>query len=601
MSIVSLLPVTLTNGQIADATQVMADLNQIVNNVNANAAALNGNNAFLVGTTQTIGGDVIVTQTATQTLTNKNISGYTPIVDSVAAVRSLLMTGNPRVLVTGYYALRDGIPESLYVYDSTDTTSSDNGGTILVAADTGRWKLVYGAVLTDRQFGVYSDNSHDDTTARQNAITYVQSTYNPVTYASNSPFAGTCTLYYGSGYSLVAGTLTQTKKVAHVGDGPAERSSGTRIQSNATNVDLFQVTPIAQGMSVSFEKMTLVGNGLGGTGNLIHVQVGTGGAACNSQRYEDLVFAQPGANALKIDIGDDIMMRNCLVDIASAAAYSLGTTTSTSVVTNSNWTACRFFSVQQRAFLLFNVIGMDIVAPSGYPSGTITNCQYFLDGYNTTPFQLKNISITGGNLNSYQCIAQLQSVVGFKMTGVNCQNLGLAGSSTLSAIVPVGTCDQISLIGNTFQGQMGTKSFYDDSGATVTNANITGNTFDCAAGMTGAPIKCAGTTGTIGQNYFPGWTGTPVVSQQFYTSGSAIIPGTITAGSSFTYTTTVTGALQGDKITATPSSLIDPIPQGIITRAWVSAANTISFKLMNVTGSGIAVTSFDYGFLVTRG
>ena len=42
MSIISALPFTLTNGQVADATQVMADLNQIVAQVNANALALAG-------------------------------------------------------------------------------------------------------------------------------------------------------------------------------------------------------------------------------------------------------------------------------------------------------------------------------------------------------------------------------------------------------------------------------------------------------------------------------------------------------------------------------------------------------------------------------
>ena len=43
MSIISSLPYTLTNGQTADATQVMANFNQIVNNVNANAAASGAN------------------------------------------------------------------------------------------------------------------------------------------------------------------------------------------------------------------------------------------------------------------------------------------------------------------------------------------------------------------------------------------------------------------------------------------------------------------------------------------------------------------------------------------------------------------------------
>src|ERR1700743_3684714 len=47
VTIISALPVTLTNGTTADASQVMQDLNQIVNNVNANAVA--------VGSTLTVG------------------------------------------------------------------------------------------------------------------------------------------------------------------------------------------------------------------------------------------------------------------------------------------------------------------------------------------------------------------------------------------------------------------------------------------------------------------------------------------------------------------------------------------------------------------
>src|SRR5258708_36636486 len=50
--IVGALPVTLTNGTTADATQVMSDLNFLVNQINANAAPLlntaltNANNNF---------------------------------------------------------------------------------------------------------------------------------------------------------------------------------------------------------------------------------------------------------------------------------------------------------------------------------------------------------------------------------------------------------------------------------------------------------------------------------------------------------------------------------------------------------------------------
>lgn len=53
MSIIPSLPVTLQNGTIADATQVMADLNSIVTNVNNNAAntGVNSNITSLLGLT----------------------------------------------------------------------------------------------------------------------------------------------------------------------------------------------------------------------------------------------------------------------------------------------------------------------------------------------------------------------------------------------------------------------------------------------------------------------------------------------------------------------------------------------------------------------
>jgi hypothetical protein len=194
MSIVSLLPVTLQNGQIADATQVMADMNQIVNNVNANAAALNGNNAFLVGTTQTIGGDVIVTQTATQTLTNKTIPGYNPVLTSISLVRALLKTGSPQVLVTGYYTPFDG-GGGEYCYDPTDTTSADNGGTIIVAADGGRWKLVSTGAVSVKQFGAVADGATDNASVFALAATAIGANGTLV-------FNGTGTFNYSGGLAF---------------------------------------------------------------------------------------------------------------------------------------------------------------------------------------------------------------------------------------------------------------------------------------------------------------------------------------------------------------------------------------------------------------
>jgi hypothetical protein len=72
MAIIGSLPVQLANNTLADATQVMSDLNYIVTQVNANAAGLAGTNNFTGA--NTINGDVIVTATASQTLTNKTVT-----------------------------------------------------------------------------------------------------------------------------------------------------------------------------------------------------------------------------------------------------------------------------------------------------------------------------------------------------------------------------------------------------------------------------------------------------------------------------------------------------------------------------------------------
>lgn len=71
--IVSGLPFTLTNGTVADATQVMADFNQIVNNVNANAAKNGVNNDITALTALTTPLTVTQGGTGLATLTSNGI------------------------------------------------------------------------------------------------------------------------------------------------------------------------------------------------------------------------------------------------------------------------------------------------------------------------------------------------------------------------------------------------------------------------------------------------------------------------------------------------------------------------------------------------
>lgn len=90
-------------------------------------------------------------------------------VDSVTDLRAVSKADYDYVFVTGYYAAGDG-GGGPYWCDSADTSSADNGGTIIVASDGGRWKLQLTGDPTARQFGAKGDGIADDTAAFQDAI-----------------------------------------------------------------------------------------------------------------------------------------------------------------------------------------------------------------------------------------------------------------------------------------------------------------------------------------------------------------------------------------------------------------------------------------------
>lgn len=97
---------------------------------------------------------------ADTTLTNFLLNRLNRVVDSIGALRALNHALYTRAFVTGYYLAGDGGGGD-YWYDPSDTTSTDNGGTIIVASDGGCWKLAQSGWASFCQFGAKGDTTDD--------------------------------------------------------------------------------------------------------------------------------------------------------------------------------------------------------------------------------------------------------------------------------------------------------------------------------------------------------------------------------------------------------------------------------------------------------
>jgi hypothetical protein len=93
------------------------------------------------------------------------------VVNSIAALRACSKLTYASAFVTGYYAAHDG-GGGAYTYDAADTSSADNGGTIIVGADGGRWKLCVFDSVSPKQFGAKGDGTTDDSAAFTAALTW---------------------------------------------------------------------------------------------------------------------------------------------------------------------------------------------------------------------------------------------------------------------------------------------------------------------------------------------------------------------------------------------------------------------------------------------
>lgn len=129
---------------------------------------------------------------------------------SIASLRATADSRYQVAFVTGYYAPRDG-GGGPYVVDPSDTTSADNGGSIIVDGLNRRWKLNTPPDWYVEQFGARGNGSADDAAAINAAIAALP------TWGGTVRFQGK---QYNIGSTIVVGT----------GDGGANKSTKNGIR-----------------------------------------------------------------------------------------------------------------------------------------------------------------------------------------------------------------------------------------------------------------------------------------------------------------------------------------------------------------------------------
>lgn len=203
------------------------------------------------------------------------------------------------IFLLGGQTVGDGAG-GIFIYEASDTTSADNGGTIIVDANSRRWYRLYEGALYTSWFGTTGNGVADDTTALQAAInfgiassqdvvapsgTYILSntiTFNPTADNRGFKFAGEYMGQDGNGTSF---RLTATGKTAifQVNTNAhlilhwqfADFRLETTVNHAATYGLLFNSTEYSTHM-VRRVSIGAADGGTGGPNNAIGILAGTG-------------------------------------------------------------------------------------------------------------------------------------------------------------------------------------------------------------------------------------------------------------------------------------------------------------------------------------
>ncbi len=124
------------------------------------------------------------------------------IATSISTLKTQAIPADQYAKVLGYYNAGDGGGGDFF-WDNTDTTTSENGGTIFeVTGASGRWKRIYSGAINVKWFGAKGDGIIDDSIAIKLAVQYISK--RALTEPDGGWKSSMPTLYFPSGKYAIA-------------------------------------------------------------------------------------------------------------------------------------------------------------------------------------------------------------------------------------------------------------------------------------------------------------------------------------------------------------------------------------------------------------
>lgn len=232
--------------------------------------------------------------------------GGVSTVADVAALRLQPKLLGRRVSTRAYLEARPGIGGAEYVCDTADTTSPDNGGTVIVGADGGRWKLVVrGPFLPAAQCGVAGNGVVGDT-AR-------------LVQADAQARALGKTLYIEGVPLLDAPLIVSNPTSWYFAGAPADMGGNVNLPASYLKVSP-SATGTNAGVSIASQGVHFHGGGvIGDAGWLLDgLQIGGNGFSWTGSP----VFARCGRDGIRIGSDDIEINANSIMIDSAVCAYN---------------------------------------------------------------------------------------------------------------------------------------------------------------------------------------------------------------------------------------------------------------------------------------